>query len=160
MSWIPWLLVVACSRTGSGDPAQAPLRPTEFRGKVVISGSEPSTLVRLVTTSGNPELVGTLEPELRRLAGASVVVQGRLTGRRPVERLEVEDYQILEIDGEEPSAGVLLLRNGEVWLAGRDTLQLVGPPDELRSRSGAKVWIVGRRSGSTMQVQSYGVIRD
>jgi hypothetical protein len=106
------------------------------------------------------ELAGMLEPELRRLAGASVAVQGSLEGQRPVQRLEAREYQILEIDGEVPSTGILQSRNGQLWLAGPDTLRLVGAPRELSSKNGAKVWMVGPRSSGTLQVQSYGIIRD
>ncbi len=159
-SGILWLLLAACSRAGNSDSTQAPARSPEYQGKVVITGSEPATSVQLVGTEGNLELVGDLEPELRRLAGATLAVQGSLQGQRPVRRLEVENYEIREIDGEAPSTGVLQSRDGELWLAGRDTLKLVDAPEALQAKAGAKVWIVGTRSGSELAVRSYGVIRE
>jgi hypothetical protein len=153
------ILLAACSRAGSTDTAQAPAREAEYRGKVVVTGTEPATSVQLVGSDGNLELVGTLEPELRRLAGASLAVQGSLQGQRPMLRLDVKDYEITEIDAEVPSTGVLQRRDDGLWLAGKDTLKLVGA-SELGSKQGAKVWIVGRRSGGTLEVQSYGIIRE
>jgi hypothetical protein len=83
-----------------------------------------------------------------------------LQGRSPLQRLEVKNYEITEIDGEVPATGVLQLRDGELYLQGRDSLRLIGAPESLRSKSGAKVWIVGPRSGADVSVQSYGVIRE
>jgi hypothetical protein len=160
--WV-WVLIpsVACSRAGNtGDAAQAPASSTELRGKVVITGTEPATSVRLVMSEGNVELVGSLESELRRLAGASVIARGSLQGRRPAQRLEVRAYEITDIDGEVPATGVLQRRDGHLWLAGKDTLKLIEAPEPLRAKAGAKVWIVGPRSGAELAVQSYGVIRE
>ncbi len=154
-----WILLAGCSRAGGHD-AQAAAAQAEYRGKVVITGSEPATAVQLAGSDGSMELAGTLEPELRRLAGAGVAVQGSLEGRRPMQRLEVRSYEILDIDGEVPSTGVIQTRDGQLWLAGEDTLKLIEPPDGLSSRNGAKVWIVGARSSGALQVQSYGIIRE
>jgi hypothetical protein len=162
-SHVGWVLTatVACSRAGnSGDAAQAPAGLSELRGKVVITGTEPATSVRLVMNEGNVELVGSLEPELRRLAAAGLIVRGSLQGRHPVRRLEVKSYEVTDIDGAAPSVGVLQLRDDKLWLAGSDTLQLVEAPETLQTKEGAKVWIVGRRSSGTLEVQSYGIIRE
>jgi len=161
LSGILWLLLAAaCSRAGNTDSTQAPARSPEYQGKVVITGSEPTTSVQLVGSDGSVELVGDLEPELRRLAGATLAVHGSLEGQPPARRLDVESYEITEIDGEPPSTGVLQSRDGYLWLAGRDTLKVVGAPEALQAKAGAKVWIVGARSGSELAVQSYGVIRE
>jgi hypothetical protein len=154
-----YLLLAACARAGSSDVTQSPSRVTEYRGKVVVTGTEPATSVQL-TGEGNLELIGGLEPELRRLAGATVMVQGALQGQKPLLRLEVQSYEITDIDGEVPSTGVLLMKDDQVWLAGKDTLQLDALPENLRAKEGAKVWIVGERSGQKLEVQSYGVIRE
>jgi hypothetical protein len=132
----------------------------ELRGKVVVTGSEPSTFVMLVGNEGNVELVGDLEPEMRRLAGAGLLVRGSLQGSRPGQTLEVRDYEIMDIDGEVPSTGVLRNQNGRLWLTGKDTLELSGVPEALGEKDGAKVWIVGQRSGSSLTVQSYGIIKE
>jgi hypothetical protein len=153
--------LVCCSRSGTPRDA-APVTDSEgeLRGKVVVTGSEPSTSVMLVGNEGNVELVGDLEPEMRRLAGAGLLVRGSLQGSRPGQTLEVRDYEIMDIDGEVPSTGVLRNQNGRLWLTGKDTLELSGAPEALRAKDGAKVWIVGPRSGSRLTVQSYGIIKE
>jgi hypothetical protein len=160
MGFIGLLLAgLACSRAGNTeDAAASPAREAAYRGKVVVTGSEPGTSVQLIGSDRNLELVGSLEPELRRLAGAGLVARGALEGKRPLQRLEVRDYEITDIDGEVPSTGILRLRDGEAWLAGEDTVKLVGVPERLQSSDGAKVWIVGPRSGMELQVQSFGII--
>jgi hypothetical protein len=115
--------------------------------------------VRLVGDERNVELVGDLEPEMRRLAGASLLVRGSLQGGRS-NQLEVKEYEIMDIDGEVPSTGILRNRNGGVWLTGKDTLELIGAPEALRGKDGVKAWIIGQRSGSSLAVQSYGIIRE
>jgi hypothetical protein len=157
-----WILALSlgCSRPGLRDPAPAYSNAAEYRGKVIITGSEQSTSVRLVGDSGNVELVGALQPELRRLSGAGVVVRGSLQGSRPVQTLDVSDYEIADIDGEAPVTGVLQAEHGRTLLAGKDTLELVDPPATLVGKTGAKAWVVGSRSGSRLTVQSFGIIRE
>jgi hypothetical protein len=157
-----WLLALSlgCSRPGPRDAAPATAGIAEYRGKVVITGSEQSTSVRLVGDSGNMELVGALQPELRRLSGARLVARGSLEGSRPVQTLDVSDYEITDIDGELPATGVLQAESGRTLLAGKDTLELVDPPATLVAKTGGKVWVVGSRSGSRLTVQSFGIIRD
>jgi hypothetical protein len=155
------LVLAACSAAGTTrDHADLRIRQAEYRGKVIVSGSEPATSVRLVGNNANVELVGSLEPELRHLSGAELSVRGALQGPTAAQRLEVEDYLITEIDGETPSTGVLQVGDGQLWLVSKDTLQVIDPPEALRARTAAKVWIVGRRSGDSLRVQSYGVIRE
>ena len=157
-----WMVTLSwgCSRPAPPNAAPATSSSAEYRGKVVITGSEQSTSVRLVGDSGNVELVGALQPELRRLTGAGVVARGSLQGSRPIQTLDVSDYEIADIDGEVPVSGVLQAENGRILLAGKDTLELVDPPAALAEKTGAKAWIVGSRSGSRLSVQSFGIIRD
>jgi len=42
----------------------------------------------------------------------------------------------------------------------RDTLTLVSAPAALTGKVGAKVWVVGRRAGTDLTPQTYGVIRE
>jgi hypothetical protein len=75
--------------------------------------------------------------------------------------LQVEGYELLEVDGEVPNVGTLLTaEDGALRLAGRDTMELADVPEDLRRRDGAKVWIVGHPSGGRLAVQSYGIIRE
>jgi hypothetical protein len=89
-----------------------------------------------------------------------LLVRGSLQGSRPAQTLEVMDYEIIDIDGEVPSTGLLREENGRLWLTGKDTLELSGAPAALGDKHGAKVWIVGRRSGNSLTVQSYGIIKE
>jgi hypothetical protein len=72
----------------------------------------------------------------------------------------VGDYEILEVDGQRPLVGIVLSRDGRLWLAGRDTVELVGATPDLAGRPGAKVFVLGVREGDRLRVKSHGVIRD
>jgi hypothetical protein len=89
-----------------------------------------------------------------------VVVRGSLQGDRPSQMLMASDYEVTQIDGATPATGLLKSENGKLWLAGRDTLELAGAPEALRVKEGAKIWVVGRRAGDSLEVQSYGIIRE
>ena len=131
----------------------------QLSGKVFVTGAEPWTSITLVPTRGRGvTLVGNLQGELRRLSGAAVRVIGARRGK--LGDLDVESYEVLEVDGEVPQVGTLRTRDGTLMLAGRDTVQLANPPEELREKEGAKVWIVGPREGERLTVQSYGIIRE
>ncbi len=106
-------------------------------------------------------LSGMLLPELRRLSGAMVSVQGSRTAASPLEGFEAMAYEVTSIDGQRPSVGILRERDGAFTIAGAETVRLTtGVPDALRRQVGAKVWVVGRPTDSGLQVQSYGVIRE
>jgi len=154
------LSCMACRPGGQSEAAPVHAADAEYRGKIVLTGTEPGAAVRLVGDSGHVELAGALEPELRRLAGASVVVRGSLQGARPAQTLMASDYDVTEIDGANPSTGLLKAENGKLWLAGRDTVELVGIPEALRGKEGAKIWVVGRHTEDSLEVQSYGIIRE
>jgi hypothetical protein len=135
--------------------------PERLTGRVVVTGSQPMTFTTLQMGEGRSvNLTGPLEAELRRLSGGVVTVMGVPSGRMPGGSFEVRDYEVTSIDGQRPEVGELSIRDGGVWLVGLDTVRLSPPvPDELRSRPGAKVWIIGIRSEDALRVQSYGVIR-
>jgi hypothetical protein len=154
------LSCMACRPGGQSETTPMHSAEAEYRGKLVLTGTEPGTSVRLVSDSGHVELAGALEPELRRLAGASVVVRGSLQGAPPAQTLEASDYEVTEIDGATPATGLLETGNGQLRLVGRDTLELAGAPEALRGKAGAKIWVVGRRTGDSVEVQSYGIIRE
>lgn len=145
----------------SGTPETASRTPVELDGKLFVTGAEPHTSVTLVQPGGTGvTLLGPLEPELRRLSGATVQVRVlKGTGER-ARGLYVDDYDVLSIDGVRPSVGTLSIIPGGLMLVGQDTLALTGVPAGLRGKEGAKVWIVGSRSGSKLDVQSFGIIRD
>lgn len=106
-------------------------------------------------------LVGPMEPELRRLGSATVWVAGSPVSGPPNATFSVTRYGIVSIDGAKPLVGVVLTRDGVTWLATEsDTVKLAKAPAELAAKSGAKVWVIGRRAGDELVTQTYGVIRD
>jgi hypothetical protein len=133
----------------------------QMSGRVFVTGSEPDVSITLVPPQGpGVMLVGGLRGELGHLSGATVRVRGKLaTASRP-KTLTVDSYDVLEIDGEVPKVGTILVEGDALKLAGRDTVELANPPEELGRKAGAKVWIVGQPSGEKLVVQSYGLIRE
>lgn len=129
-------------------------------GEVVAGGvaDNPQTSLR-VEGRGPVVLAGPLEAELRRLNGATVTVAGGLAASPP-NAFMVSRYEIALVDGVRPSVGTLVTRAGGLALAGTDTVRLASVPTALQSKAGAKVWIVGRRSGPELTVQSYGILRE
>jgi hypothetical protein len=143
---------------GSGantpPPANAPTI-SAVRGKVVASGAENMNLTTLQVSAGPMVvLTGSLEPELRALAGATVLVGGpeKMENNRRI--VEVTGYDVLDINGERPVVGTLL--GNSKLLRGTDTLTYVG---DVKAPNGSKVWITGDQTGKQIKVRSYGVIR-
>ncbi len=129
-------------------------------GRVLITGTAQMESVTLQIDGGDAvNLSGVLLPELQRLSGAMVSVQGSRTAAGPREGFEATAYEVTSIDGQRPSVGILQELDGGFTIAGAETVRLAGVPDALRRRVGAKVWVVGRQTPSGLQVQSYGVIR-
>jgi hypothetical protein len=131
-------------------------------GKVVAGGLAGAPETSLQIEGGKPTmLLGPLEPELRRLGGATVWVTGSPTSGPPNATFTVSRYEIVSIDGAKPLVGVVAVRDGATWLVSeRDTVKLSGGAAELAGKPGAKVWIVGRRLGKELVAQTYGIIRD
>jgi hypothetical protein len=138
---------------GAGTLPSAPAEPG-IRGRINASGTDHEPITTL-QVEGRMALIvtGPLEPELRSLAGAIVVVRGAESGtaRRTI---HVESYEIVEIDGARPFVGVVL--SGDRLAAGADTLILVGAPEGMRT--GGRVWITGERTGTQLRVSSWGAI--
>jgi hypothetical protein len=136
------------------DPPPPAVRTDGVRGRVVASGTGPVPMTTLnVDGSGSLIITGALEPELRRLAGATIVARGVVAGetRRTI---RVESYEVVEIDGERPVVGVVL--SGDRLDTGTETLSILGAPAEMRP--GARVWITGERQPGQVRVGSWGVI--
>ena len=130
-------------------------------GQILITGTAQLEFVTLqIDGGGAVNLSGALSSELRQLSGAMVSVEGSRTGANPLEGFEANAYEVTSIDGERPSVGILQERDGGFAIAAAETVRLAGIPDALRGQVGAKVWVVGRQTGSGLQVQSYGVIRE
>ena len=166
------------SSPGSAPPAPTPARteptptpspaptvtPSEtvLTGRVVAGGVAAQPVTSLQIEGGKPTLlVGPLEQELRTLGGATVWVAGTPGAGAPNASFAVSRYEIVSIDGVKPLVGSLVARNGGTWLATeRDTVKLALVPGALDGKTGAKVWIVGRRTGADLTPQTFGVIRE
>ena len=143
--------------TESTNPER--LNLDRLTGQILITGTAQIEFVTLqIDGGGAVNLSGVLLPELRRLSGAMVSVEGSRTDAAPLQRLEATAYEVTSIDGQRPAVGILRELDGSVVVAGTETVRLSGVPDALRRQMGAKVWVVGRDTDSGLQVQSYGVI--
>ncbi|HUQ84406.1 MAG TPA: hypothetical protein VM076_24850 [Gemmatimonadaceae bacterium] len=134
-------------------------------GRVVSGGLAAEPVTTLQVEGGKPmTLTGPLERELRRLNSATVWVAGAPgtpTTASPNGSFAVSRYEIVSINGVKPAVGSIVSRGGDVWLATeRDTVKIVSAAADLRAKVGAKVWVVGRRSGLELTPQSFGVIRE
>jgi hypothetical protein len=131
-----------------------------LEGTVMLTGSEPVVMVTLrASQGGSVNLTGALRDELARLSGARIEVHGttRSEGRRT---MEVMEYRVTSVNGETPYVGVLVRRDGGIWIDGEQPVRLVDVTSDLRSQIGAKIWVVGPRTADGVRPQSYGVIRE
>jgi hypothetical protein len=151
----------AAEDTASASPRAMPSE-TVLTGKVGAVGLAISPVTSLqIEGTRAMTLVGPMEPELRRLGGATVWVTGNPLSGPPNATFSVTRYGIVSIDGAKPLVGLVMTRDGATWLATEsDTVKLGKAPAELAAKSGAKVWVIVRRSGDEVTTQSYGVIRD
>lgn len=154
------VLASACTAAANGDHDQAAPDTLVYTGVVQQSGSGIEPTVVLQQHGGAPvRLGGDLLPELARLAGGTVRVDGHWTGAHGGS-LDVHAYELLNIAGAVPIVGVVEDRAGALWLRGADSVQLIAPPAELRQQLGARVWVVGVSEAGGVRLQSYGVIAE
>ncbi|MBW3534828.1 MAG: hypothetical protein KY453_06350 [Gemmatimonadetes bacterium] len=144
--------------TSPTEVADAPLTTT---GTVALTGTAEAPMLTLRTSDQTWLLQGDAVPELRRLDGATVRVSGRAGGEpgrlRP---LEVASYEIESVGGERPFVGHVDRSDaGEPVLVTDDGTLRLGGAGDLADQVGARVWVVGRRSGEVLSVGSYGIIR-
>jgi len=131
-------------------------------GTIRAEGTAARPRTSIVADGGRTTLIGALEPELRRVAGATVRVSGVPSSDAPGDALRVRGYRILSIDGDRPWVGTVTDRGEtmELSVEGREpgALTLAGLPAGSIT-SGARAWFVGRREGTVLRVRSYGVLR-
>ena len=145
---------------GGGGAAPELSSLLEFTGPVTSTGTEGMRMVNLRADDGSSVgLVGDLAAELARPSGAVVTVRGN-DAPAPADRgLEVTEYEVVSVNGETPSVGVLERRDGVYWLRCDPGVHLIGVPDALAQAVGAKVWVTGSSRPDALTVQSYGIIR-
>ncbi len=145
----------------SGQPAVAAQPADRMEGRVALSGTDEVPMVRLRPEEGQAvTLTGDLLPELSRLSGATVAVEGTKRGSGMMAQFEVASYEIVGIDGERPVVGVLQQQGTSFRIAAEGgAVALSNVPDALARNVGGEVWVIGVRESGTLQVQSFGVIR-
>jgi hypothetical protein len=142
----------------ASEPHEQPAEPAADRMEGIISqsGTSEAPMLRLRPAEGRAvTLTGDLLPELTRLSGVTVAVQGTRSGSGMMTRFEV-----VAVGEEQPVVGVLVL-DGTTYRIGEGSaaVTLTYVPDGLAENVGAKVWVTGVREGGTIRVQSFGVIR-
>ncbi len=145
------------------EPQAEPVEPPAdyMEGIISQSGTSEAPMLRLRPAEGRAvTLTGELLPELTRLSGATVAVQGTQSGSGMLTRFEVTDYHVVAIGEERPVVGVLVLE-GTTYRIGESSaaVTLSYVPDALAENVGAKVWVTGVREGGALRVQSFGIIR-
>ncbi len=149
------------SMAAESAPAQPQIEV--LRGRLLETGPDPMVGVTLQLEGGSStNLIGELESELHRLSGATVAVTGRRRTEHPtLGTFDVHSYEISSIEGVKPAVGIIESYDTEWFLLIGDTpVALADVPDDLKSRDGAKVWIIGERTATRLRIQSYGVIRN
>ena len=150
-----WVGAVACGGYGGNTQLES-TDPETIVGEVQLAGSDPAVMVTVRAEDGSwVNVVGALRPEISNLSGVVIAVRGAPASGRD---FEVEDYEIRSVQGGRPTVGILVERGREVWLDGDTSVRLIGVPVGLRSRIGAKVWILGRPVDGGLQPQTYGII--
>ena len=163
--WLMGFALLACSVPQQELPDSVPSpagTADSVRGTVRVVGSAPVN-VRVVVQPAEGKSVqisGPLREELRQLSGAEVALRGPMVpAPDPLadRQMEVEEYEILSIDGEPVVTGTVQGRSGNLLILqtlGGETVYLDGATSQLSP--GQKVWVQGPRS---VIVQSYGVLR-
>lgn len=141
--------------------AQQGARQPAVTGTVTRVGVPPADMLAIRPESGDPVRVeGSLVPEIQSLTGAVVAIYGTVTDGSPWKTVAAEAYDVVSVDGRRPYVGTLRVTDRGIWLDGERTWELEGAGEALRSRNGAKVYIVGVMPGNKLIVQSYGIIRN
>jgi hypothetical protein len=131
-------------------------------GTVAVSGVAAEQVTSLRVEGASPvTLVGPLEAELRTLGGATIWAAGAPGPGKPNATFRVSRYDVVSIGGVRPLVGTVAAgANGPMLVSERDTVRLVAAPAQLTAKTGAKVWVVGRRTGNDLTPQTYGIIRE
>jgi hypothetical protein len=102
-------------------------------------------------------LAGGLAAELVNMSGVSVIAHGVVTDGS----LDVYGYTV---EGGEESdgrlVGIVMERNGELWLFGDAAVQLIDAPSRLVEQVGRLVWIAGREVPDGVVPEVFGIIRE
>ncbi len=148
----------ACSPQNEMDSSPgAEAAADTVTGTVRRVGNDP--FVRTLVQGDDTVFVsGDWEPEIATLAGAQVMIVGRYTtGDMPGKYMDVTQYEIVSVDGDVPTVGMLGSDEDGYYIQvdGEVVLRLSALSPELAEQKGGKVWVVVTEEGV---VQRYGVI--
>lgn len=156
--------VISCADDGTaGEAAAEPHLETGEQvvvtGRVIVTSEDTVKGVQLYVEGGPPiRIVGSLDQEISRLAGASLTVVGQPAGRTAV---RATSYAALEINGEKPQVGIVV-RRGTSYLLEREigaVMLLADEPAALERLVGAKIWVTGPVESHQIRIEAYGVLR-
>ena len=123
-------------------------------GQILITGTAQMEFVTLqIDGGGAGNLSGELSSELGRLSGAMVSVEGSRTAATPLEGFEATAYEVMSIDGQQPSVGILQERDGAFTIAGAETVGLTGVPGRAPGPGGGQG--VGGRAPNRLRDYRY-----
>lgn len=155
------LLAAACGGGRAPAPAAEAVGPQEtIAGRVTVLGHTPFEQVMVLPDDPDApgvEVTGPLRDEIRAATGAYVRVRGTITAPG---RIHAERYEIVSIAGAKPLVGWLRSEREAMVLEleGADrVVRLTAVPEELRSRTGAKAWLVLGEDGA---VRAFGILRE
>lgn len=149
------VLMAACAPAGTASsPSPSAQSGDSIGGTLRVVGSAPMN-VRLVLEGpgGNTGVAGPLADELRRLAGAEVM----LTGRREGSTITATDYRIVSVNGQPATLGTVESVTGsyvQLRTAEGELVYLAGTSGQFQV--GQKVWVQGPRA---VVVQTFGTVR-
>ena len=148
------------ARVSSGIGRVGEIGPDAVEGIVRRVGNAPFTRT-LVEGDEGIVIAGPYEPEVRRLVGAEIRVTGRLAaeGEFPGPTLEAMSYEIVSVDGERPSLGVLKRDEDGFYLEmrGGSILRLASVSGALAASVGGLVWVILDVNDG---VARYGILRE
>lgn len=154
---------VACLALLGCAAPQAGQKAAQAEGVVRVVGSAPIDVHVLVEPEGGEgvRVVGPLRDEIRRLAGAHVIIEGRVDespSHVASRQIEASSYEIVSVNGEPVVQGVVEGKSGGLTVLrtrSGERVYLASAPESIRT--GQTVWVQGPRA---VVVQSFGVIRD
>lgn len=118
----------------------------------------PVATAHLTTVDGTRvQLTGPSLADFVALAGTTV----RVWGVRAGTSFDVYGYDVLSELNEPRHAGIIVERDGGLWLMGESAIELIDPPPGLAAAVGAFVWAGGVEVGvGSLRVTVFGVIRE
>jgi hypothetical protein len=125
---------------------------------LVDAGPFPVASAYLTSVDGSTvQLAGSALADFVALAGSTARVWGVRTGTS----FDVYGYDVLSSLHEPRHVGIVVERNGSLWLMGESAIELVDPPPDLADAVGSLVWAGGAEAGvGSLRVTIFGVIRE